>query len=102
VSFTLTNTGSWAGAEITQVYLSLPASTGEPPKRLAGWMKVELIPGEAREVSVTLDPKAVSRSLSYWNVNTNGWEIANGDYQVHVAASSRDIRLTSSLRVHHT
>jgi beta-glucosidase len=102
VSFTLTNTGSWAGAEIAQVYLGLPTSTGEPPKRLVGWAKVELMPGETREVTVTLDPNASSRPLSYWNVNTNGWEIANGDYQVFMAASSRDIHLTGHLHVHHS
>src|SRR5947209_5050356 len=99
VSFKLTNTGSRVGAEIAQVYLGLPASTGEPSKRLVGWTKVELGPGESREVSVTLDPDAASRPLSYWNADTNGWEIAHGDYVVYVGASSRDIRLTGTLRV---
>ena len=96
----VTNTGSRVGAEVAQIYLGLPASTGEPPKRLVGWAKVELEPGETREVTVTLDPKATSHLLSYWNVKTNGWEIASGDYQVYVGASSRDIRLTGTLRVH--
>src|SRR6266568_1267125 len=100
VRFTVTNTGARAGAEIAQVYLGLPASTGEPPKRLVGWAKVELEPAEAGEVTVTLDPNASSHPLSYWDVNTNGWEIASGDYQVYVGASSRDIRLTGTLRVH--
>jgi len=99
VRFTLTNTGSRAGTEVTQVYLGLPASTGEPPKRLVGWAKVELEPGESREVTVTLNPDAASRPLSYWNVDTNSWEITHGDYAVYVGASSRDIRLTSTLRV---
>ena len=99
VSFTLTNTGSRRGAEVAQVYLGLPTSTGEPPKRLVGWAKVELMPGETKEVSVTLDPNDTSRPLSYWDDNTNGWEIAHGDYVVYVGASSRDIRLTGTLRV---
>ncbi len=99
VNFTLSNTGTHAGAEVAQIYLGLPASTGEPPRRLVGWAKVELEPGETREVTVTLDPKATSHPLSYWNVETNGWEIASGDYQVYVGASSRDIRLTGTLRV---
>jgi len=101
VSFTVTNSGSRAGAETAQVYLGLPASTDEPPRRLVGWAKVELKPGESKEVSVTLDLKATSRPLSSWNINTNDWEIAHGDYQVYVGASSRDIRLTSILHVHH-
>ncbi len=100
VSFTVTNTGGCVGAEIAQVYLGLPASTSEPPKRLVGWAKVELEPGETEEITVTLDPNATSRPLSYWNVNTQGWETASGDYQVYVGASSRDIRLTDTLRVH--
>ena len=41
VSFKLTNSGTRAGAEVTQVYLGLPANTGEPPKRLVGWAKIE-------------------------------------------------------------
>jgi len=99
VSFEVTNTGARVGAEVAQIYLGLPTSTGEPPRRLVGWAKVELEPGETREVTVTLDPKATSHPLSYWNVKRNGWEIASGDYQVYVGASSRDIRLTGTLRV---
>ncbi len=99
VRFTVTNTGARAGAEIAQVYLGLPASTGEPPKRLVGWAKVEVEPGETREVSVTLDPNATSRPLSYWNVTTSGWQRAGGDYTVYVGASSRDIHLTGTLHI---
>jgi beta-glucosidase len=100
VSFTITNTGERVGAEIAQVYLGLPASTREPPERLVGWVKVELMPGETKEVSVTIDPNGTSRPFSYWDISTNGWEIASGDYRVYVGASSRDIRLTGSLHVH--
>jgi beta-glucosidase len=66
-----------------------------------GWTKVDLEPGETKQVSVTVDPTATSRSLSYWNVTTNGWQIANGDSQVFVGASSRDIRLTGHLSIKH-
>ncbi len=99
VNFTIKNTGTYTGAEIVQVYLGLPPGAEEPPKRLAGWAKVELEPDEIREVSVGLDPGATSRPFSYWNVNTNGWEIASGGYQVYVGASSRDIRLTGSFQI---
>jgi beta-glucosidase len=98
VHFTVTNTGARAGAEVAQIYLGFPASTGEPPKRLVGWEKVELEPGETREVTVTLDPEGTSHPLSYWNVKTHGWEIASGDYQVYVGTSSRDIRLTATYK----
>lgn len=99
VRFTVSNTGVRAGAEVAQVYLGLPESVGEPPKRLVGWAKVELAPGETREIAVTLDPNSASHPLSYWNVDANDWETASGDYQVCVGASSRDIRLAGVLRV---
>ena len=102
VKFALANTGTRAGAEIAQVYLGLPASTGEPPKRLVGWSKVELEPGETRQVNATVDPNSVSRPLSYWNVAVNGWEIASGEYQVYVGASSRDIRLAGTVHISRT
>jgi Fibronectin type III-like domain len=53
------------GAEVAQIYLGLPASTVEPPKRLVGWAKVELEPGETEEIIVTLDPHATLHPLSY-------------------------------------
>ncbi len=101
VSFTLTNSGSRVGTETAQVYLGLPASADEPPKRLVGWAKVELKPGEFKEVSVTLNPNSTSHPLSYWSVSMSSWEVASGDYQVYVGASSRDIRLTGILHVPH-
>ena len=52
VTFTVKNTGSRAGDEIAQVYAALPASAGEPPKRLVGFSKIHLNPGESREVPV--------------------------------------------------
>jgi len=99
VRFMLTNTGVRAGAEIAQVYLGLPSSIGEPPKRLVGWAKVELEPGATRQVCVLLDSMAASRPLSYWNVDTNAWEVAHVNYEIYVGASSRDIRLSASLRI---
>ena len=99
VSFMLKNIGERTGAEVAQVYLRLPENTNEPPKRLVGWAKVELKASESRKVIVTLEPNASSHLLSYWNVSTHGWDIANGDYQVYVGASSRDIRLNASFTV---
>ncbi|MBV9746953.1 MAG: glycoside hydrolase family 3 C-terminal domain-containing protein, partial [Acidobacteriia bacterium] len=50
VTFTLRNTGSRPGAEIAQVYASLPATAQEPPKRLVAWEKVSLAPGELKQI----------------------------------------------------
>jgi len=93
VSFTVANTGKRAGAEIAQIYVSLPASTGEPPKRLIGWSKVKLNAGENKRVDVDIDPLY----LSIFNVEKNGWQLVPGDYKVMVGGSSQDLPLQQGL-----
>jgi beta-glucosidase len=95
VSFDVKNTGERTGAEVAQVYLKLPDSTGEPPRRLAGWDKLSLRPGQTRRVRVKLAPER----LAYWNVATGDWAIAAGPYQISVGASSRDLRLHDDVHI---
>jgi beta-glucosidase len=95
VTFSLTNTGAVAGAEVAQVYLGFPASTGEPPKRLVGWQKVLLQPGAAQQVTIEVDANDSSHPLSYWDVNSNAWLIAPGVYTVYLGNSSADASLVT-------
>ena len=99
VSFDLKNTGSHAGAEVVQVYLGLPAGTGESPKRLVGWKKVLLQPGAQQPVTVTVDATSSSHPLSYWSTTSNGWVIAPGDYTVYVGNSSNNVSSAGTLHV---
>jgi len=55
VGFTVKNTGARAGTEIAEVYAGLPAGAGEPPKRPIGWSRVELGPGESKDVTVEIE-----------------------------------------------
>jgi beta-glucosidase len=99
VVFTLTNTGTVAGAEVAQIYLGLPAATGEPPRRLVGWQKVLLTPGQAQTVTIRVDQNDVARPMSYWDVNSRSWQVANGDYPVYLGNSSRNVTLVGTLHV---
>ena len=93
VSFTVTNKGDRAGAEIAQVYASLPASTGEPPKRLVGWSKVWLNPGESKDVTVEIEPKF----LSIFNVDKDDWQLVPGKYTFMAGGSSQSLPLNASV-----
>jgi beta-glucosidase len=93
VSFTLTNSGSRPGAEIAEVYAALPESAGEPPKRLVGWSKVKLNPGESKDVTVDIDPEY----LSIFNVDKNAWQLIPGDYTFMVGGSSQNLPLKDSV-----
>jgi beta-glucosidase len=94
-TFTLANTGARAGAEIAEVYASLPASAQEPPKRLVGWSKVKLNAGEQRTVTVEIDPKY----LSIFDVQKDGWALLPGDYTILVGGSSQDLPLKTVINV---
>ena len=80
---------------MAQVYLALPASTGEPPRRLVGWQKVPLQPGAAQQVTIEVDANDSSHPLSYWDVNSNSWLIAPGTYTVYLGNSAAAASLTT-------
>ena len=93
VWFDVKNTGKRAGKEVAQVYLSLPPSTNEPPKRLIGWQKVQLAPGESKTVSLTIDPLYIS----IFNEASNSWQVAPGSYKLMAGASSKDLPLSQAI-----
>ena len=90
VTFTVKNTGKRAGAEIAQVYAALPAETNEPPKRLVGWSKVSLNPGESKEVTVIVPAKY----LSIYDEAGSGWKLVPGSYTFMAGGSSADLGLS--------
>ena len=91
VALTVTNTGRLAGKEVVQLYVADPeASLPRPPRELKGFAKVELKPGASREVTFTLD----ERALSFYDPYRKAWVAEPGEFQVLVGASSRDLRLS--------
>ena len=96
----VTNTGNLAGAEVVQVYLSLPAVTRQPPKRLVGFQRITLARGASSEVSVTIDPNASNHPLGVWSATENKWTIPAGLFKVWVGRSSapRDLALAGTIR----
>jgi beta-glucosidase len=99
VRFEIANIGDRAGVEVAQVYLGLPASVSAAAKKLAGWARVALEPGEQQIVAVTLEPQSSEHPLSFWSADAQGWKIVNGGYTVYVGASSRDIRLMDDFQI---
>jgi beta-glucosidase len=75
--------------------VALPAAAQEPPKRLAGWSKVQLKAGESREVSLTVN----RRELSIFDEATNGWKQLPGDYTFMVGGSSQDLPLHQQVKL---
>jgi beta-glucosidase len=98
VTGSVTNTGPVAGAEVVQVYLGLPAE-GQPPKRLVGFQKVFVEPGESKPATITIDPAATNHPFSVWDYCTHGFVIKPGQYSIYVGNSADNTPHTATLAV---
>lgn len=87
VGVSVTNTGPVKGAEVLQVYLApkQKAKVNRPPKELQGFAKVEVAPGETRQVTVELETKYAA---SYFDEERGKWCVEAGEYEVIVSDSS--------------
>jgi beta-glucosidase len=88
--FTVTNAGRVRGKAVPQLFVA--GAGWEAPKRLAGFEKVDLAPGESRTITILLDP----RLLSTFNTVTRGWRISGGRYALLLATSASDIVVRAS------
>ena len=90
ITFTIpvTNTGSMAGAETVQLYISdLEASVERPVKELKAFQKVFLQPGETQQVSLTIDKGA----LSFYDEANSQWKAEPGTFEALVGTASDKI-----------
>lgn len=95
ISVKVKNTGAVAGTEVVQLYLrDVHASMTRPVKELQGFARVELRPGEEKEVRFTVAPS----QMAFLDEDMR-WLIEKGEIEVQLGASSEDIRLTDSYRV---
>ncbi|MEU6417421.1 glycoside hydrolase family 3 N-terminal domain-containing protein [Streptomyces spiralis] len=93
LAFTVRNTGGRSGAEVVQLYLHDPvASVVQPVQRLVGYTRLELEPGEARRVRVT-----VPSDLASFTGRDGRRIVEPGELEVRLAASSADPRLTAGV-----
>ncbi len=82
VSARVTNVGHVSGTDVVQIYLGMPAATGEPPRKLIGFRRVTLAPGQSQAVHFTVTPR------DEWWWGQGGWTETPGDYFVYVGDSS--------------
>lgn len=90
VSFDVTNTGKVAGADVPQVYVEATGNAGTSTRRLAGFSRIMLAPGETRRVSVAVDPRTIAR----FDTAAPGWVVAAGGYKVSVGRHAGDAVLS--------
>jgi beta-glucosidase len=75
--------------DVPQLYLT--DAPGEKRMRLLGFDRVELDPGQSREVTLTADPRLLAR----FDTGRNQWRLADGEYRVALGKSANDLVLTA-------
>jgi len=99
VTFKVKNTGKVDGAEVVQVYVGNAESVlFKADKELRAFTKVRLKAGEEKDLSFDLNMDA----FSYYNVNIADWHVENGEYEILIGSSSRDIRLSKKVAIKET
>jgi beta-glucosidase len=92
-TFTVTNTGDRAGADVPQLYLTKAAS--EPRLRLLGFERVELEPGQSRQVTITADPRLLAR----YDGTASQWRVAAGTHRVALARAANDEQASAEIEL---
>lgn len=96
VSFKVKNIGAITAKETVQLYVrDVVSNVLRPEKELKGFDKIELKPGEEKEVTLILD----NRAFAYYSTAINNWMIEAGTFDILVGASSRDIRLKERIEI---
>ncbi|MBK8084006.1 MAG: glycoside hydrolase family 3 C-terminal domain-containing protein [Devosia sp.] len=94
VAVTLTNTGSRAGSDVVQVYVSDPeASVPRPDRELKGFVKLHLVPGESRRTTIALD----DRAFALYSVAARHWLVEPGRFVLRAARHADDPGLTAEV-----
>ncbi len=91
----VTNTGTRAGADVAQLYVTDPAASGEPPKQLEGFARVNLQSGASQTVTFQL----TQRNLQFWNATASNWATSTGSYGISVGDSNTSLPLTGTLAI---
>jgi len=92
----LKNIGNFSTFETVQCYLERKAVKADTPKKkLVDFKKLKVTKDKSKKLTL----KVSKRDLSEWDVKKSKWEIARGDYVIHVGTSVRDISITEEIKI---
>ena len=96
IAYKIKNVGKVKGKEINQLYIrDLGHIIDRPDKELKGFNKVELNPGETKEIKLRIN----KQSFAYFDVDINDWKANKNDYEILIGASCQDIRLNKIIKI---
>lgn len=94
IQMNIKNTGEFEGDEVVQVYArKIDPQFWRPIKQLVGFERISLKPQQEKVISIEIDKK----QLQYWDVDNQEYRIEEGEYELQIGGSSKDVRLTQSI-----
>ena len=92
----LKNTGDFSASETVQCYLERKkVKANTPLRKLVDFKKLKLKQNKSKKLTL----KVCKRDFSEWNVKKSMWEIASGDFVIHVGTSVNDISFTEEIKI---
>jgi len=99
ITVTIQNTGNVAGDEVVQAYLDAPTTPPDgpqfAPQALVGFERVHLNSHQSQNVMIHVP----ERQLQYWSTNSDAWSLAQSRREIHLGASSRDLKVSSFIDI---
>src|SRR4029077_10897464 len=99
VSFIVQNTGKVTGTEVPQLYVGPPSKPAEPVqfpvRKLVGFDRVSLQPGQSQKVTLTVSPM----ELSYWSSQQQTWVLPGGDRTFYIGSPSRSVEWSGRVSI---
>lgn len=94
ISCKVKNTGTRTGKEVVQLYIiDLKSSLPRPVKELKRFSKIELNPGESKEIRFILN----SEDFKFFEPDIDDWKLESGEFKIMIGNSSRDIKLSTNI-----
>ena len=96
VTVRVKNTGCMEAKEVVQLYIhSVKATRLKPEQELKGFVKVSLLPGEEKVVTMELYPK----DFASYDVQFGKWIAEPGEYELRIGNSSRNIMTKGKVQI---
>ena len=98
LTFTIRNVGQRAGTDVPQAYAAVAGADGKPIRRLIGFQRVALAPGESKRISLAVDPRLIAR----FDTARRQWQVPGGDTTFSIGTDAQTMVLNANAQVART
>lgn len=95
LAFTVRNVGPRTGTDVPQGYAAIAGADGKPIRRLVGFQRVTLAPGEAKRIIMAIDPRLIAR----FDAKQRRWAVAGGSTTFSIGTDAQTMVLNAKAQI---